>query len=237
MDYLIHFSDGSDAVLAHHGILGQKWGVRRYQNQDGTLTATGKKRQLRDLKSAYISDKKRSKQAKKELNKSGTKVLGIFRVDPDEKLVSKYDNAQKKAAESRHEYELAKSSQKGRMTKKLIRMERDKEYNRAYEEFSKKYDDSTELHERAEKQAEKKLKSLYKENGYKYRTPQERAAIAANIASGAAIAAMALSAFGGSYVSSFDNSSSINAGRDAAFKVIKGGQPSLRDLADKYYTF
>ena len=30
--------------LAHHGILGQKWGVRRYQNKDGSLTAVGKKR-------------------------------------------------------------------------------------------------------------------------------------------------------------------------------------------------
>lgn len=29
--------------LAHHGILGMKWGVRRYQNQDGSLTSAGKK--------------------------------------------------------------------------------------------------------------------------------------------------------------------------------------------------
>lgn len=30
--------------LVHHGILGQKWGVRRYQNADGSLTAAGKRR-------------------------------------------------------------------------------------------------------------------------------------------------------------------------------------------------
>jgi hypothetical protein len=30
--------------LQHHGILGQKWGVRRYQNPDGSLTEEGRKR-------------------------------------------------------------------------------------------------------------------------------------------------------------------------------------------------
>lgn len=33
----------SDNYLVHHGILGQKWGVRRFQNIDGTLTNRGKK--------------------------------------------------------------------------------------------------------------------------------------------------------------------------------------------------
>lgn len=33
-----------EAFVAHHGIKGQQWGVRRYQNEDGSLTAEGRKR-------------------------------------------------------------------------------------------------------------------------------------------------------------------------------------------------
>lgn len=34
----------SGSYLEHHGILGMKWGVRRYQNEDGSLTSAGKQR-------------------------------------------------------------------------------------------------------------------------------------------------------------------------------------------------
>jgi len=34
----------TDMILCHHGIKGQKWGVRRYQYEDGTYTELGKKR-------------------------------------------------------------------------------------------------------------------------------------------------------------------------------------------------
>lgn len=43
------WNDGTD-YLMHHGIKGQKWGIRKYQNSDGTLTPEGKERYNRALK-------------------------------------------------------------------------------------------------------------------------------------------------------------------------------------------
>ena len=55
--------------LYHHGIKGQKWGIRRFQNKDGSLTKAGEKRYSEE------SDKKI------QINHDGSKIIpGGFKV-------------------------------------------------------------------------------------------------------------------------------------------------------------
>ena len=44
MNRHLYYKTKEENYLVHHGIKGQKWGVRRYQNPDGTLTEEGKRR-------------------------------------------------------------------------------------------------------------------------------------------------------------------------------------------------
>lgn len=53
MDYFI----GSDGELYHWGIKGMKWGQRRYQNKDGSLTPAGKKRYNKEVEALKAHEK------------------------------------------------------------------------------------------------------------------------------------------------------------------------------------
>lgn len=55
--------------IEHHGVKGQKWGVRRYQNEDGTLTAAGKKQYRKDNRTRR-SLMRRTAAAKRTLRKA-----------------------------------------------------------------------------------------------------------------------------------------------------------------------
>lgn len=55
--------------LIHHGIKGQRWGVRRFENEDGSLTPAGKRRYSREEKRAMKADAKHRKTASKMARK------------------------------------------------------------------------------------------------------------------------------------------------------------------------
>ena len=48
-------------TLQHWGVLGMKWGARRYQNKDGTLTPAGKKRIRQGFQDVDIAQKYKAK--------------------------------------------------------------------------------------------------------------------------------------------------------------------------------
>lgn len=73
-------------VITHWGIKGMKWGVRRYQNKDGSLTDAGKRRLERDRaesNNAKLSadpkkwDKQDTERAKKLVDSSASTVRTV----------------------------------------------------------------------------------------------------------------------------------------------------------------
>ena len=67
----------NENVLQHWGIKGMKWGVRRYQNKDGTLTDAGQKRYDRDMRERIDKNDKNTnydanRWVREDLNRSKT---------------------------------------------------------------------------------------------------------------------------------------------------------------------
>lgn len=65
-------SDHNNSELQHHGIKGQRWGVRRFQNKDGSLTPAGEKRQAR-LDARRQADDLKAKRRKRKLEEKKAK--------------------------------------------------------------------------------------------------------------------------------------------------------------------
>ena len=72
----------SNTELYHHGVKGQRWGIRRYQNKDGSLTSYGKRRYAKEL-AKLEAEKKRVRQQEQTAKKM--KKLDDMRKDLDER--------------------------------------------------------------------------------------------------------------------------------------------------------
>lgn len=102
--------------LYHHGIRGMKWGVRRYQNSDGSLTPAGKKRYTGDkgeLNRAKDNYKLANKEYSRAFNKAYNRSMAAFspskkhRQANDDRWNDALDKATK-ANEARDRYKAAK---------------------------------------------------------------------------------------------------------------------------------
>lgn len=89
-----------ESELAHHGILGQRWGVRRYQNYDGTLTPAGRRRLERmDKKWIKRNEKRIYKEtynkSKREMNEFVRRELNpnVNKYNKNRKISAAYANA------------------------------------------------------------------------------------------------------------------------------------------------
>lgn len=95
--------------LYHHGIKGQRWGVRRYQNKDGSLTPAGKKRyydtpELNKQKSEMQSARAVYKSSKSAYNKATSRYQNV----PTTKNYDAALKAQERFAMDRLAYRRAK---------------------------------------------------------------------------------------------------------------------------------
>lgn len=94
--------------LAHYGVLGMKWGVRRYQNADGSLTAAGRKRyNKQEAKENYKKAKADIKKEQKIVNNRYKKRLlaGGDEIVSDQKRLKEL-KAEKRLAKA--DYKVAK---------------------------------------------------------------------------------------------------------------------------------
>ena len=99
--------------LYHHGIKGMKWGVRRFQNKDGSLTPAGRKRYSDEVVSAK-NDMKDAKKAKKSAKREFNKAYNMYGYVPTKKNYDRLMTAQENVKTTKSNYDSAKLNYKVR---------------------------------------------------------------------------------------------------------------------------
>lgn len=147
MDNNIHPNE-----LCHYGIKGQRWGVRRYQNPDGTLTSAGKKRYNKEMKEIERDKKKLAKEKQELSNRKKTQA----KIEKLERLKAKV-KTERDAVRAENKRLKDAEKQKKNTAKEYERQEREK---REQEKQAKEREkEAAAKQAKLEKEREKALKS------------------------------------------------------------------------------
>lgn len=136
-----------DDELYHHGIIGQKWGVRRFQNSNGSLTAEGRQRYSGKSKStvenppAVVKTKNSSKLSSEDVNKILNEGGNIARKsDNTSKSINKIkksEEAKKKDQINKEKYKDASEMSDKELREFLNRYDMEQRYDRIVNENKK----------------------------------------------------------------------------------------------------
>ena len=145
---LVH-ADDEGAYLAHHGVKGQRWGVRRFQNPDGSLTEKGKRR-MKTLQGK--SDKLDAKKAKLNSPKNMVRLSQYKSLSADRHAAANQHKADEDFYRNKASYSLTNHGAKV-ATKKA-----DKAHTKYVQEAKKaaEYDDYITKHQNKEAKIDRK---------------------------------------------------------------------------------
>ena len=122
--------------LYHYGVKGMKWGIRKYQNEDGSLTAAGKSKYstVADAKEAYRKAKKASND--KYSTAAGGIYGGRFTITKNQRKdysrdLQAFNNSLAARVGAKYDYKIAKAQTKGNNDKVAqLRVKQELEVNR-----------------------------------------------------------------------------------------------------------